>query len=453
MRTPWARLVSGLVLTVFSFCLLASPVWAQQATTPTTTTTTDSNNGVTAAQDDIDSVLEDRPFYAGVSAYGCVSGDLYTGVNSDVSTTEAQVAIIKTILGVVKTEGLDKDAALISLIVAIDESGLKIYANSGVPLSLGNPAKQAVGHDHDSLGVFQQRITAGWSTISSDINNKDAVYQLMDPAYNIEAFLGSPPGVHAPPALSKGLQNRTNWHEMNPWTAAQKVQVSGTKDGSNYKRFIPQAQAMLDQYWDSATPVPLPVPLDSGGSGGQNTSDSGDGTDSGCTITDGSLGEALAKKAIEYSVGSTGAVANPAFTKAMQHFTQITHLSPPSGGKDCGFFVATAVRDSGVYPVNAGTSGPDYPYFGTYDMLPYMQSHPQSFQSVPNLQNTSNLQPGDIFIILGDPGHTFIYLGDLAPGGYNMASASGGHTEPHLGHIYFHDDRGDYKIFRLISSQ
>lgn len=44
----------------------------------------------------------------------------------------------------------------IALSVALVESGLKMYANSNVPQSLSIP-HDAVGSDHDSLGLFQQR--------------------------------------------------------------------------------------------------------------------------------------------------------------------------------------------------------------------------------------------------------------------------------------------------------
>lgn len=181
--------------------------------------------------------------------------------DGDLSLSANQIAIARIIMGVAKTENLGQQGALIGLMVGLDESHLQIYANSGVPLSLNNPNKQAVGSDHDSLGVFQQRISTGWSTISNNPNDQAAVNQLMDPTYNAEAFFGSPPGSNAPHALSKGLQNVSGWQSLDPWVAAQKVQVSAFKDGSNYKAYYNQAQQLITKYWDDGGTVPVPLPI------------------------------------------------------------------------------------------------------------------------------------------------------------------------------------------------
>jgi hypothetical protein len=190
-----------------------------------------------------------------------------TGSSGQIVTTESQAAIAKIIIGIAKTDGLGEDAAQIGLMVGIDESKLTNLPNENVPLSEQNPAKQGDGSNGTSLGVFQQQITDGWSTISSDINNTAAVNQLMTPAYAAEAFFGSPYGSSAPSALSKGLQDVSGWQSMQPWVAAQAVQHSSTLDGSNYERYVSQAQSLLNQYWSSAPAVSLPVPI-SGGSGG-----------------------------------------------------------------------------------------------------------------------------------------------------------------------------------------
>ncbi len=204
------------------------------------------------------------------------SGNCAVGVGSSGVSTSApsqdQVAIAKIVIGIAKTDNLGQQGALIGLMVGLAESGLTIYANSNVPVSLDNPAKQAVGHDHDSVGVFQQRPSTGWSTIATGdaaLTNRDAVWQLMNPAYSAEAFFGSPPGANAPSALSKGLQNVDGWQTMEPARAAQKVQASGDSSGSNYQRQQAAAQDLLTKYWDSAPPVALPVSITTvSGSGG-----------------------------------------------------------------------------------------------------------------------------------------------------------------------------------------
>lgn len=211
-----------------------------------------------------------------ISGYcGVVSGLGGTPTGGGTVISQSQINIAKTIMGIAKTNKLGKDAALIGLMVGLDESSLTILANSTVPVSLENPAKQGVGSNYDSVGVFQQRPSTGWSTIATGPeadSNQAAVWQLMNPAYSAEAFFGSPPGSNAAPALSKGLQNKDGWQSMQPWVAAQAVQISGTADGSNYKRFVSQAQSLVEKYWDESTAIPLPVPFSGGivSDGGQS---------------------------------------------------------------------------------------------------------------------------------------------------------------------------------------
>jgi hypothetical protein len=192
----------------------------------------------------------------------------------------AQVQIAKIVMGIAKTDNIGKQGALIGLMVALDESHLQIYSNSNVPISLSNPSATIVGSDHNSVGVFQQQPDQGWSTFatgSAALASKDAVWQDMDPAFSTEAFFGTPSGATLPSglvnssALTHGLQNLSGWQSMQPWDAAQAVQGSGTASGLNYKTFVAPAQDLIDQYWDLADAVPLPIPINGGtaSAGGQ----------------------------------------------------------------------------------------------------------------------------------------------------------------------------------------
>ena len=102
-------------------------------------------------------------------------------------------------------------AADISLEVALTESSLLMYANSGIPASLTYP-HDAVGHDHNSLGLFQQR-NGMWGTVG----------ELMSAPISTKKFL------HALLALG-------NWTTGANWTIAQRVQISAFADGSNYRK-------------------------------------------------------------------------------------------------------------------------------------------------------------------------------------------------------------------------
>ncbi|HET8991640.1 MAG TPA: CHAP domain-containing protein [Candidatus Saccharimonadales bacterium] len=221
--------------------------------------------------------LDEYPNWVGSSnatQCGAVVGS--AKVNGPVVTSQDQTNNAKAVIGIAKADGLSEQGALIGLITAMDESSLTNLANSKVPLSEQNPNKQGDGSNGYSLGIFQQQITDNWSTISSNLNDPNAINQLMTPAYAAEAFFGSPYGSSAPSALTKGLQDVANWQNMQPWVAAQAVQKSGTSDGSNYEHFVSQAQSLLNQLWNSSPPIPLPVPLNS--TGAANTS-------SGCQAT------------------------------------------------------------------------------------------------------------------------------------------------------------------------
>jgi N-acetylmuramoyl-L-alanine amidase len=219
------------------------------------------------SQDDLNSVTTNTPFYD-PNATQCsdsTTSSTTTSTGTTATASQAQTQNAELIIGVAKTDNLGQAGALIGLMVSLDEASLLELANDNVPLSETNPNKQGDGHDHYSLGIFQQQITTDWSTISDDPNNQAAVNQLMTPAYNAEAFFGSPAGSGAPAALSKGLQDVPGWQSMEPWVAAQTVQASGTAGGLNYKAQLGAAQTLITQYYASSPAVPLNVPITGGG--------------------------------------------------------------------------------------------------------------------------------------------------------------------------------------------
>jgi hypothetical protein len=103
----------------------------------------------------------------------------------------------------------------IALATAMQESGLR-----NLPYG-----------DRDSLGLFQQRPSAGWGTAE----------QVMDPVYAAQAFFGGPTGPNngQPP----GLLDIDGWADMPLTVAAQAVQLSAFPDA--YARWEDQAAAWL----------------------------------------------------------------------------------------------------------------------------------------------------------------------------------------------------------------
>ena len=99
-----------------------------------------------------------------------------------------------------KERNLGRDGARNGIATALVETNLTMYANRAVPASLNYP-HDAVGSDHDSVGLFQQR-QAGWGTLA----------QRMNPRASAGLFFNK--------------MMTFNWRAMDPGAACQRVQVS-----------------------------------------------------------------------------------------------------------------------------------------------------------------------------------------------------------------------------------
>lgn len=106
-----------------------------------------------------------------------------------------------------KDMNLGADGAKIGVATAMVESGdpMKMYANDRVPESK-QYRHDAVGSDHDSVGLFQQRDNGAWGTVADR----------MDPYKSAGMFFRE---------LVK-----FDWRSMDPGAAAQKVQRSAFPD-------------------------------------------------------------------------------------------------------------------------------------------------------------------------------------------------------------------------------
>lgn len=135
---------------------------------------------------------------------------------------------------------------------------------------------------------------------------------------------------------------------------------------------------------------------------------------------------------------------NPKFAEA----ARALGLNPnsPSIYMDCGTFVGVVMRS---------TVDKNYPIRGTSSQAPYLQSS-SAWTRVENTGSTSNLQPGDVFIVTANSsadnstgrnyGHTFIYVGNG-----KIASASSGSSSGRIiDTVTFVDSkgRGEYQIYR-----
>ncbi|SCF29946.1 hypothetical protein [Micromonospora mirobrigensis] len=119
---------------------------------------------------------------------------------------ETQMDNAKAIVRSAKKMGVPRQAMVIAVATAMQESTLLNYASGVLPESQDYP-HQAIGWDHDSVGLFQQRPSSGWGTVE----------QLMDPEFATQAFLSV-------------LLQVPGWQDMPLTLAAQIVQVSAFPD-------------------------------------------------------------------------------------------------------------------------------------------------------------------------------------------------------------------------------
>lgn len=107
------------------------------------------------------------------------------------------------------------------------ESNLLIFANEYNAESLRLP-HDAVGHDHDSVGMFQQRVPS-WGT----------THDCMDPVISCHKF------------MDRASEVGADRFWMRRALAIQKVQVSYDASGSNYAAHADEATAFVYAHWDT----------------------------------------------------------------------------------------------------------------------------------------------------------------------------------------------------------
>ena len=126
---------------------------------------------------------------------------------------------VREIIAAAHERGLPREAARIAIATALVESELRMYANHAVPESLNYP-HEAIGSDHDSVGLFQQRNNGAWGTVAERMNARASAHLF----YNrLQQF---------------------NWKSMPPGDAAQKVQVSAFP--GKYATRMAEADALIN---------------------------------------------------------------------------------------------------------------------------------------------------------------------------------------------------------------
>ena len=215
--------------------------------------------------------------------------------NSGVSDDEKISTNIRTIIGIGKGLGISEAGIKVALVTAIKESGIRNLANDGVHGSEDdggqwpaagadhylNLAKQSMsvandgsGTDHDSVGIYQQRIAYWWA---GDANDPNTVSSMMDPQYQATVFYLGTDG-------KSGLKGKTDvWNAQGNLsgdqinTAVQKVQGAAAGTVNEAQKFWDQANAYYNANAD-APPMTASAVLNmigAEGGGGSNPTQAG----------------------------------------------------------------------------------------------------------------------------------------------------------------------------------
>lgn len=137
---------------------------------------------------------------------------------ASVALDAEQIANVKTIIAVGRERGVSRDGIAIALATAMVESWIR----------------NLDGGDRDSVGLFQQRPSAGWGSVA----------EIRDPRRSAAAFYGGSADPNGD--RTRGLLDIEGWEDMAFGDAAQAVQISAYPE--RYGPWEAQAYRWLETY-------------------------------------------------------------------------------------------------------------------------------------------------------------------------------------------------------------
>lgn len=230
---------------------------------------------VTVVGGGLGAMFGDKSIQSQYGQFGCAD----TGPGGPgVPVSGSQTEYVRTVIGIAKTMKVNEKGQIIAVMTMLQESTIQNYANSGqnrlgydgfpapgtqywlnvAKLSLKYP-HDAVGNDADSVGLFQQRASAGWADDAKfkASNNPDAaIKRLLDPRWGAQQFFGGEGG-----SPNRGMLDISGWESMAHGSVAQKVQGSAFPDA--YNKWQSEASTLVQSNSDAPA-----IPLLGGGGGG-----------------------------------------------------------------------------------------------------------------------------------------------------------------------------------------
>ena len=193
------------------------------------------------------------PFMSVIGGAGTASASTCTLSNSTTTTagTGANVTVPIDPQGAQQMEDLTADqlrnaTTIVDTGVSIGLSARAYVIAVATAMQESSLTNLTVAVDHDSLGLFQQRPSAGWGTPE----------QLTDPVYESEAFY-------------KALVNISGWQSLPLTQAAQDVQGSAYPDA--YAKWEQLAGTTVVQVLGNGASVPTACQNDGGGLPNEST--------------------------------------------------------------------------------------------------------------------------------------------------------------------------------------
>ena len=165
---------------------------------------------------------------------------LHSADGEEVPMESGHLDYARRALDAAASAGADERGVLVLFMTILQESRFRMYANPGaVPESMQYP-HDAEGSDHDSVGLLQQRPSAGWGEVRD----------LMDPYASTLAFFGGSNGPNG--GSPAGLFDVEGWGAMGLGEAAQAVQVSAFPE--LYERWRAAAETLAAHLGGLAEP-------------------------------------------------------------------------------------------------------------------------------------------------------------------------------------------------------
>ena len=142
-----------------------------------------------------------------------------------IEITPARAGYVSDVITKGKQAGINDDGILAALMTILQESRLNMYANSGNPESLELP-HDAVGSDHDSVGLFQQRDF--WGSTVDRMNAQTSAGMFFD---RLGPWMADHPGASLGEA-AQGVQGSNFPDAYDQWEEAAR-QLAGGVSGTS----------------------------------------------------------------------------------------------------------------------------------------------------------------------------------------------------------------------------